>query len=163
MNQYQLVPYRVAASDYLRQLARMYFRARWPWLVAPLLVCGALAVWLADVRWFIVAMMVLFVAIPMVLSLAYINYALSMEARWSLLEKSLTLTDDGILLQFTDERMHDRLIRWNEVSGIKVAGESFLVMLNVRRFTFLMIPFTVIEQSSIPLKQFAQRLMHSKQ
>lgn len=157
----QLDPYRVPAGDYLRQLARMYLRARWAWFLAPLLLCSALAVWLADVRWFIVAMMLLFVAIPMVLSLAYINYALSMEARWALLEKSLTLNDDGILLHFTDQRMHDRLISWDEVSEVKVAGEAFLVMLKVRRFTFLMIPFSAIEQSGVRIKQFSQCMMHN--
>ena len=159
MPHFLLKPYRVDAGDYLRRLAVMYLRARWPWLLTPLLLCGAMAIGLADVRWFIVAMMVLFVAIPMVLSLAYINYALSMEARWSLLEKSLTVNDDGILLQFTDERMHARLVCWNEVRNVEIAGEAFLVMLKVRRFTFLMIPFTAIEQSGVSLKQFAQYMM----
>ena len=138
----------------------MYLRARWPWLVAPVMACGVLAVGLDDVRWLIVAMMVMFVAIPMVLSLAYINYALSMEARWSLLEKSLALTDGGILLEFTDQRMHDRVVRWDEVSDVKVVGEAFLVMLKVRRFTFLMIPIAEVERAGIPLKQFAQYIMN---
>lgn len=148
----------VPTSHYLRQLGRLYLRDRWPWLVAPFVLCGILSAALSDVRWVIVGLMILFIAIPMILALAYINYALSMEARWSVLSKTLTLDNDGLLLQFEDDRMHDRLIPWHEISGIKVGGEAFLVMLKVRHYTFLMIPFTVIEQSGIPIQQFARQL-----
>ena len=149
----------VPTSHYLRQLGRLYLLDRWPWLLAPLLLCGILAAALSDVRWAVVGLMLLFMVIPMVLSLAYINYALSMEARWSVLSKSLTIDDSGFHLNFEDERMHDRLIPWHEISGIKVGGEAFLVMLMVRRYTFLMIPFTIIEQNGIPIQQFARQLM----
>ena len=153
-----LEPFRVQSGDYLRQLGRMYLAQRWPWLAVPPLACGVIAAGLADVRWLIVALMVLFIVIPMVLALAYINYALSLEARWSLLEKSITLTDDGLLLRFTDQRMRDRVIRWAEVSCVKVGGEAFLVMLTVRPYTFVMIPFAEVERNNIPIKRFAQAL-----
>ena len=151
----------VSSAQYLRQLGLMYLHDRWPWLVAPLLVCAALAAWLGDVRWAVVGLMVLFVVIPMILALSYINYALSLEARWSLLSKTLMLTDDGIMLHFDDERMHDRIITWSAIADVKVGGEAFLVMLRVRRYTFLMIPFTAIEQADIPISHFAQKL-HSR-
>lgn len=148
----------VTSSQYLRQLGRMYLRDRWPWLAAPVLLCGAMAAAWADVRWLVVGLMLLFVAIPMVLALAYINYALSLEARWSLLNKELTITDQGLMLQFEDQRLHDRLITWSEVNRVEVGGNAFLVMLSVRRYTFLMIPFTAIEQASIPIRDFAAEL-----
>ena len=148
----------VTSTQYLRQLGRIYLRDRWPWLLAPLVLCTALAVGLADVRWAVVGLMLLFVVIPMVLALAYINYALSAEARWSLLAKQLTVGDDGIAMQFDDERMHDHFVPWNEVAAVKVGGEAFMVMLAVRRYTFLMIPFKAVEQAGIPLRDFARCL-----
>lgn len=81
-----------------------------------------------------------------------------MEARWSVLEKEMTLDDDGMTLRFSDVRMGNRLVRWTEVNNVRVAGESFLLMLNVRRYTFVMIPFAAIEQAGIPLKEFARDL-----
>lgn len=136
----------------------MFLRHQWLWLVLPLLLCVGLAITIHDVRWAIVGLMILFIVIPMLLALAYFNYALSMEARWSLLEKAITVREDGLLLQFTDERMHDHLIRWDEVSGIAVGGECFLMMLKVRRYTFVMIPFSVVEDAQLPIQQFASLL-----
>ena len=149
---------KVTSAQYLAQLGRMYLRDRWPWLVAPLMLCAALSVCLGDVRWAVVGLMLLFIVIPMVLAMAYINYALSAEARWSLMDKQLTVKDDGIAMHFDDERMHDHFVPWNEVAAVKVGGEAFMVMLAVRRYTFLMIPFTAVEQAGIPLRDFARCL-----
>lgn len=149
---------KVTSAQYLAQLGRMYLRDRWPWLVAPLLLCAALSVCLGDVRWAVVGLMMLFIVIPMVLAMAYVNYALSAEARWSLMDKQLTVKDDGIAMHFDDERMHDHFVSWSEVAAVKVGGESFLLMLQVRRYTFVMIPFSAIEQAGISLRDFAQQL-----
>jgi len=154
------IPCIVTSSQYLRQLSLMYLRSRLPWLVAPLLLCSALSAWMSDVRWAVVGLMLLFIVIPMVLALAYINYALSAEARWSLLNKTLTLTNEGIALHFEDNLMHDRVIPWSDVTGVALGGDAFLVMLRVRRFTFVMIPFDAVEQAGIPLHDFAQCLWH---
>ena len=72
-----------------------------------------------------------------------------MEARWSLMEKDITLETAGLLLQFADERMHDRLIAWREVSRVVVDNDYVMLMLKVRRFTFLLIPRSSIADPSI--------------
>ncbi|MBQ4367147.1 MAG: hypothetical protein II786_03585 [Muribaculaceae bacterium] len=138
---------KVSSSEYLGRLSAQFFAANGVWLALPLLVGFVLA--FQDIRWLIVTLMLLFVAFPMLLSLCYINYALSMEARWSLMEKDITLETAGLLLQFADERMHDRLIAWREVSRVVVDNDYVMLMLKVRRFTFLLIPRSSIADPSI--------------
>lgn len=151
----QIRQLQVTSSTYLSLLSRMYLRARWSWLSLPVVLCVTLAALLADVRWLIVGLMVLFVVIPMLLALAYFNYALSLEARWSLLSKDLTLNDEGIAMQFDDDRVCHRLLHWDQVSRLCVADEYLLLMLSVRRFTFLVIPFADIERAQLSVRQVA--------
>ena len=89
----------------------MFLADNWLWMLAPVAVCGILAVWV-DVRFVIVAMMVLFIVLPMVLALLYFYYGLSPEARWSIMEKTVTLNEEGMTLDFVDERMKKHVIRW---------------------------------------------------
>ena len=114
-------------------------------MALPVAVCAVLAFWV-DVRFIIVAMMVLFIVLPMVLALIYFYYGLSPEARWSVMEKSLALDDDTITLSFTDERMKKHVIRWNDVRDIIEKDDALLLMLSGgRRYTCLMLPASMIE------------------
>ena len=67
------------SSRYLSLLARMFFASNAVWLALPLLVGAGLS--LLDVRWLIVSLMLVFIAVPMLLALCYIYYGLSEEAR----------------------------------------------------------------------------------
>ena len=103
------IPCIVTSSQYLRQLSLMYLRSRLPWLVAPLLLCSALSAWMSDVRWAVVGLMLLFIVIPMVLALAYINYALSAEARWSSAACAIVSICSGE--NHSESRLSSRIIR----------------------------------------------------
>lgn len=110
----------------------------------PLAVCAILAIWI-DVRFIIVAMMVLFIIMPMVLALLYFYYGFSPEARWSIMEKTVTLDENGITLDFTDERMKKHAIRWDDVHYIIEKDDAVMLMLNGgRRYTCLMLPASVV-------------------
>ena len=70
----------VTSGRYMRHLCTMFLADNWLWMVLPVAVCGALAIF-TDVRFIIVAMMVLFIMLPMVLALLYFYYGFSPEAR----------------------------------------------------------------------------------
>ena len=141
----------VSSSTYMRNLCAMFLADNWLWMVAPVALCGILAVWF-DVRFVIIALMVLFVALPMVLSLLYFYYGFSPEARWSIMEKRVTIDAVGISLSFTDERMKTHVIRWDDVRYIVEKDDVLLLMLKGKRYSCLMLP-TSVEDPSI-----AQRL-----
>lgn len=122
----------------------MFLADNWLWMLAPVAVCGILAVWV-DVRFVIVAMMVLFIVLPMVLALLYFHYGLSPEARWSIMEKTVTLNEEGMTLDFVDERMKKHVIRWDDVRYIIEKDDVVTLMLaGGRRYTCLMLPASVV-------------------
>ncbi|MBO6249873.1 MAG: hypothetical protein J6N71_00815 [Muribaculaceae bacterium] len=135
------------SSRYLSLLARMFFASNAVWLALPLLAGAVLS--LLDVRWLIVSLMLVFIAVPMLLALCYIYYGLSEEARWSVMEKDITIGSDGLLLEFAHPRMSNRLIGWNQVTRIVLNDGDVLLMLAVRRYTFLLIPSSSISDPGV--------------
>lgn len=134
----------VPSGLYMRRLCLLFIADYWLWLVLPVALCAILALWV-DVRFVIVAMMVLFIILPMVLALLYFYYGLSPEARWSIMDKIVTLDDRGITLDFTDERMKKHVIRWDDVHSIIEKDDAVMLMLiGGRRFTCLMLPASVV-------------------
>ena len=121
----------------------MFLADNWLWMVLPVAVCGMLAYFI-DVRFIIVAMMILFVILPMLLSLLYFYYGLSPEARWSIMEKTTTIDDSGITLDFADERMKKHVIPREDVLNIIEKDDTLIIMLRGKRYTSLMIPSSVV-------------------
>lgn len=136
----------------------MFVADNWLWMVLPVAICAILAFWI-DIRFVLVAMMVLFIVLPMLLALLYIYYGFSPEARWSVMEKSAVIDADGITLSFTDERMKKHAIRWDDVRSIIVKDDVLLLMLNGgRRYTCLMLPSSVVNPDvTQALRQFATK------
>ena len=135
----------VSSGTYIRHLCALFLADNWLWMVLPVAVCAVLAIWI-DVRFVIVALMVLFIILPMVLALLYIYYGFSPEAQWSIMEKSLTIDDEALTLSFTDERMKKHVIRWDDVRYIIEKDDVLLLMLSGgRRYTCLMLPTSMIE------------------
>ena len=133
----------VTSSCYMKHLCSMFLADNWLWMVLPVAVCGMLAYFI-DVRFIIVAMMILFVILPMLLSLLYFYYGLSPEARWSIMEKTTTFDDSGITLDFADERMKKHVIPREDVLNIIEKDDTLIIMLRGKRYTSLMIPSSVI-------------------
>ena len=134
----------------------MFLADNWLWMVLPVALCGVLAMWI-DLRFIIVALMVLFVVLPMILALLYFYYGFSPEARWSIMEKTVGIDPEGLALSFTDERMKKHVIRWDDVRHIIVKDDAVLLMLvGGRRYTCLMLPASVIDPDVAQLlRQFA--------
>ena len=133
----------------MRVMWTLLLRQCWPW--AALTVTAAAALSLIDLRCLLATLLVLMAAVPMALALLYINYALSAEARWSLLEKTMTVAPDGVTLRFSDERMHTHVIPWTETGRLVELENHVLLMLSVRRFTFIMIPRTALSPALLSL------------
>lgn len=142
-------PFKVSSAHYMRVMWTLLLRQCWPW--AALTVTAAAALSLIDLRCLLATLLVMAAAVPMALALLYINYALSAEARWSLLEKTMTVAPDGVTLRFSDERMHTHVIPWTETGRLVELENHVLLMLSVRRFTFIMIPRTALSPALLSL------------
>ena len=122
----------------------MFLADNWLWMVLPVAVCGMLAIFI-DVRFIIVALMILFVILPMLLALLYFYYGLSPEARWSIMEKTATIDDSGISLVFADERMKKHVILRDDVRSIIEKDDALIIMLRGKRYTCLMLPASTVD------------------
>ena len=134
----------VTSNQYMRHLCFMFLADNWLWMVLPVALCGVLAVW-KDLRFIIVALMVLFVVMPMILALLYFYYGFSPEARWSIMEKTVDINSSGMTLMFADPRMKKHAIGWDDVRHIIVKDDAVLLMLaGGKRYTCLMLPASVV-------------------
>ena len=133
----------VGADTYMRHLCLMFLADNWLWMCLPMAVCAVLAAWI-DVRFVIVALMVLFVAMPMVLALLYFYYGFSPLARWSIMEKNALVHDRGITLTFTDTRMKTHVISGDDVREIVEKEDVWMIMVNGNRYNCLMLPASAI-------------------
>ena len=127
----------------MKHLCSMFLADNWLWMVLPIAVCGMLAIFI-DVRFIIVALMILFVVLPMLLALLYFYYGLSPEARWSIMEKTATIDDSAITLDFVDERMKKHVIPREDVHDIIEKDDALIIMLRGKRYTSLMLPASVV-------------------
>lgn len=135
----------VTAGQYMRHLCAMFLADNWLWLVMPVAVCTVLAIGI-DVRFVIVAMMVLLIVMPMLLALLYFYYGFSPEARWSIMDKAITLDEQGLCLDFADQRMKRHAIHWDDVHNIIEKDDVMMLMLGGgRHYTCLMLPTSVID------------------
>ena len=133
----------VTPGTYMRHLCAIFAADKWLWLAAPLAVCVVLAFGV-DVRFAIVALMVLFVVLPMVLALLYFWYGFAPEARWSIMDKTASFNKEGIHLDFLDKRMKKHTIAWGEVCDIIEKKDAVLLMLKGKRYVCLMLPVSVV-------------------
>ncbi len=141
--------FRVDADAYQRVMWRLFFGRQWPWFALPLVAGGALAAALADVRWLLVALMLACMAYPLVLALLHIYYALTPEARWSLLTKTATFSDAGVRLDFDDRRLLPRTIAWADIAAATRDRRAIYLHLRVRRYTFVMLPLQALADQHI--------------
>ena len=136
---------RVTAGAYMRRLCSIFLADNWLWMVAPVAICVMLAIWM-DVRFIIVALMILLIVLPMILALLYFYYGLSPEAQWSIMDKQVDLDNDGLTLTFNDERMKKHVIPWDNVHNIIEKDDVWMLMLGGgRRYTCLMLPTSTID------------------
>ena len=141
----------------MRELCLMLLVDNWFWVVSLIALCGAIAIF-GDVRFVIVALMVLVIVLPMILTLLYFYYGFSPEARWSIMEKDAVIDDEGISLAFTDERMKKHVIGWDDVRYIIEKEDVLMLMLRGKRYTCLMLPRSAIDPDvTQALRQFVSQ------
>ena len=136
----------------------MFLADNWLWMALPVALCAVLAIFI-DVRFIIVAMMVLFIVLPMVLALLFFYYGFSPEARWSIMDKSIHIGENAITLDFTHERMKTHVIHWDDVRSIIEKDDVLILMLRGKRYTCLMLPSSVVNPDVTQmLRKFAAQL-----
>ena len=119
---------------------RLFFKRRWWLLLLPVLVCLALIT--VDTRFAYVALIVAMAMVMISLPILY-YYALTPESRWSILKKTALITDDGLQLDFSDDKMHQHIIPWSDISSTTALNNCLVLRFKKNSYTFLAIPLNV--------------------
>lgn len=86
------LPFTTTSGDYLSVLISLWL-PRYGWtIVVPLLVCAVVG-FLFDARFLFIALMLLFIVVPMLMSFLYTYYMLTPEARRSVLRKEVEISE----------------------------------------------------------------------
>ncbi|MEG0700466.1 MAG: hypothetical protein RR442_02920 [Muribaculaceae bacterium] len=93
--------FKIASGEYARILFRI-FANKWWWVFA-IVVIGIFSLSVLNINFIYVALMVMFIIIPMIMSFLYIVYGLVPESRLSILAKSAIINCDELELHFEDE------------------------------------------------------------
>lgn len=127
----------ISSGTYMSILYRLFLARRWWLMLLPVAVCLALIA--VDTRFAFAALIVALAMLMLSFPLLY-YYALTQESRWSILEKTVTLTDDGLLLDFTSDKMRQHLIPWADIASTTAAKGCLVIKFKKNSYTFLAIP-----------------------
>lgn len=123
-------------------LRRLYLGRRWWIMVLPVVVCLALIA--VDTRFAYVALIVAMAMVMLAMPLWY-YFALTQESRWSILDKTVVATDEGLQLDFVNDKMKSHLITWQEMESTTAANDCLVIKLKKNKYTFLTIPFSAFD------------------
>jgi len=121
-------------------LRHIYFGRKWWLLALPVVICLVLIA--VDTRFAYVALIVAMAVVMLALPLIYYYYGLTQESRWSILEKTVTITDDGLRLDFTSEKMSSHVIKWSDIYKTTAVNECLIIKLKKNNYTFVAIPLS---------------------
>lgn len=127
----------ISSGTYMSILYRLFFARRWWLLLLPVVMCLALIA--VDTRFAYVALIVAMAMVIISMPLLY-YYALTQESRWSILEKTATITDEGLLLIFSSDKMKEHLITWKEIASTTAINNCLILRFKKNSYTFLAIP-----------------------
>lgn len=133
--------FRATPGSYVRRVMGMWC-GRWWWTMAlPIVVCAALT--LVEPMWLFVAMMILFLLVPGVMSLVYYRYALTTEAMTAIQEKTVTVGEKALTMHLCESGKEKRIAAADIVS-VEDTGRTLVVRLKGGRYNHLAIPVSAI-------------------
>ena len=138
----KLKDFSVSNSKYCYLLMREYFLVNWWIYCIPLIAC--ILAGLFDFRFILVALMIMFILIPMALYFVYVTYGLLPENRYSIMKKNAIVNEKGIELHLSEEYVKNTnkhiFISWTTIEKIKITNHFMLIFFKTGKFRFLVVP-----------------------
>lgn len=135
-------PFSITGGQFARMLMSWHLRKMWWAYACPVTLCAGAS--FADIRFLLVALMMVFIMAPMALFFVYINYGFDAVNRYNVLHKRLIANaNDGIRLIIDDEYgLKNPVIdfAWNEVERRRTDAGCMVLVLRAVRYRFIAIP-----------------------
>ena len=159
--------FRVPSGEYLLELLKVWF-PRYGWsLIIPILLCAIIGIILADQRFSLVALMLVFIVCPMALSFIYTYYMLTPEVaratsplratvRWgeSIHLEVLKIKDpDPVDPENPDAPSEEApqapsesiTIPWSDIQTTRFTSSYYIFILPTPRLHLILIPYDAVE------------------
>ena len=140
--------YKLSASAYMRVALMHYLRRRW-WIGVLLLPFVILS--FEDSRFLFVALMVVFLVLPMFIVFVYFNLSFSPECVASIRRCRVNLTSDSILYYYLDDENNitsSKCIVFEETDRIIIDKTNILIHLKTSKtFAFYLIPISAFDNA----------------
>ncbi len=163
----ETAPFTTTSGTYLATLISLWL-PRHGWKVAvPLIAVAAACMIIPDERLILVALMLLFIVIPMGMSFLYTYYMLTPEARRAILPKRITI-DPGkslhlhyISAEDTEDKdengedankfpiPEDEIISWSGIKRVRYTSRGCVYILDTPRLQFILVPYEAIPRGSV--------------
>ncbi|MDE6860795.1 MAG: hypothetical protein K2J65_10345 [Duncaniella sp.] len=164
----ETAPFTTTSGDYLSTLLGLWL-PRYGWAVALPLVLCAIAGIMFDERFLFIALMLLFIVIPMLMSFLYTYYMLTPEARRAVTHKIVEI-DEGKSLRLVylppekpvyrtpllgqDNPPEEvvfpvpapETIAWDKIRRVKYTSRFVVYILHAPRLQFVIVPYTALKK-----------------
>ncbi len=158
--------YKTDSGQYMKAVAELW-AGRWWWTIAlPIATCFILA-YTVNVAFVFVGLMLVFIVVPMIMSLLYFYYAFSPEAIIAIRNKRLhIIPNERITINYepieenTETPYPSTSINWDEIVMMEYRNRDIMLRLSGSRYRFLLIPYEAIgtlEQQTSLLTHFPQQ------
>lgn len=141
----------ILSGRFVRMLMMRHIGRMW-WVYAlPVVACLGLA--FADIRFLLIALMLVFVILPPLLFFVYFNYGLDPLNRYNVMEKTL-VADEAGLSMLIDEKygLKNNVVRlsWDDVAGREVqAGCVVIYVHKYRGNRFVAVPLSAFPSEQV--------------
>ena len=166
-------PFQITSGQYFSTVLGAWMKSRGWVILLPVILFLAIGLARGDERWYIVALMVVFIIGPMVMSMIYTSYMLTPEVRCAVLPKRVTITPgESLRLEYVsrrelagndeklpsseeiDEKLppteeieeklpHPEVIPWSEIAGESSTATHKVYRLR-GRLQFILIPWSAM-------------------
>lgn len=133
----------ISQSLFGRILLYRHLRRRWWAYALPVTMCAALS--FLDIRFLLVALMIVFIMVPMALLLVYINHGLDPVNRYNIMRKELSADTNGLTLVMDEDyglKNPTATLHRNEITHRSTFAHCLLLDLRSARHRFIAIPLT---------------------
>lgn len=141
--EYKINENKVSAARYESYAMELYL-AQWWWIYL-LPVIGCLCLSAFNINFIYVAVILLFIVASLVLSFVYIYYILVEESRYSTLQKSVEIGENGIKLDYgsdAEDNTPQTFLGWDSFNDVKVKRDGVLLIFRHRKYCFFVLPYS---------------------
>lgn len=147
-------PHKTHPHTLVRVLMFTWIKRNWWWIAAPPVIALIVSAALHDLRFVLVALIWVFLVAPPVMIMVYFYHALSPEARYSIRWHTISITPDGIMINYPEEskedaqdtscpELPDDIIPRKRITSVKHLPQYTLLTLDDNPYKVIIIPSSI--------------------